>query len=146
MPRTPPCDHLRGIWITGKTGIGKSVYAREHYPDYYPKDCNKWWDGYRGEKNVIMDDMAPEHGKFLATYMKHWGDHQQCVLQTKGGAEPSRHEWFVVTSQYTIHEVFGENSHHEAAIQRRFKTIRLPFAMTPPQAYTSSLSDREDEV
>ncbi len=46
MPKVPPCDHLRGIWITGKSGVGKSVYARKHYPDYYAKDCNKWWDGY----------------------------------------------------------------------------------------------------
>lgn len=92
-------DHLRGIWIWGKAGAGKSRWVREQCnQSLYPKLCNKWWDGYQGEKYVVMDDIMPQHN-VLAQQLKIWADRYDCILETKGGAVHSNYEYFFITGQ-----------------------------------------------
>ena len=119
---------VRGVWIYGKAGYGKSRLARRDYPDAYPKLCNKWWDGYNNQKHVIMDDIGPEH-KVLGQQLKIWADRYGCILENKGGAMASAYDTFVVTSQYSIEEIFGDDEKTVEALKRRFKVIHLPFKM-----------------
>lgn len=44
----------QAIWIVGKSGVGKSWYAKSFMP--YMKAQNKWWDGYEGQSEVLIDD------------------------------------------------------------------------------------------
>lgn len=52
------------IWITGGTGSGKSHMAYENYtPDTHYNlntDDKGWWEGYKGQKNVIINDFKGE--------------------------------------------------------------------------------------
>lgn len=54
----------KGTWITGETGSGKSHTA---FKDYNPKthylfntEDKGWWDGYTGQKTVIINDFKGE--------------------------------------------------------------------------------------
>jgi len=38
---------------------------------------------------------------------------------------PSAHEFFIVTSQYTLEEIFWEDKHTLAALQRRYKDVHM---------------------
>lgn len=116
-------DHLRGIWIYGAAGTGKSRWVREHCKDLYDKNANKWWDGYLKQKYVVIDDWMPEH-ECLAYHLKKWGDRYACTLETKGGAIAANYDWIIITSQYTIEECFKDPKNVEA-IKRRFQEYSI---------------------
>lgn len=67
----------KGVWYVGDSGAGKSFNARKDYPDAYIKNCNKWWEGYKKEKYVIMDDIDKNH-ECLGHHLKIWTDHYGC--------------------------------------------------------------------
>lgn len=45
-----------GEWIFGPSGVGKSEYAFSHPNAYVYANDGGWWDGYRGEDVVIIDE------------------------------------------------------------------------------------------
>lgn len=113
-------EECRGIWIWGEPGTGKTTFARTEYgEDVYIKPQSKWWDGYRGQQIVILDDLDSD---CLSHYLKIWADKWSCTGEVKHGTVALNYEKFIVTSNFSIDELFSKLPETtREAIKRRFK-------------------------
>lgn len=113
-----------GMYLYGPPGIGKTFFCREfakiHSASIYVKMHNKWWDGYRGEEIVVLEDMDHSTAKHMGHFLKEWVDEAPFPAETKGGFTRIRPVLFIVTSNYPISELWPEDLALQEAIKRRF--------------------------
>lgn len=121
---------LEHEWYWGAAGTGKTMKARKENPGAFIKSCNKWWDGYTGQDVVIIEDFDIRH-ECLAHYMKIWADRWKFPAEVKGSAIVIRPRKVIVTSNYSIGEIWMKASDLEP-LQRRFKEVSFPLNQNFP--------------
>lgn len=126
MAKMTDLESTCGTWYYGPPGVGKSHKARVDFPEAYMKMQNKWWCGYQGEENIIIDDYD---SKALGHHLKIWADKYAFIAETKGYAISIRPKHIVVTSNYSIDEIFPDDQVLAKAIKRRFNVIHCPLPL-----------------
>lgn len=124
LPTPPDLEKLDNEWIYGATGIGKSRSWRARYPSgYYLKSLDEKWNNYRGEKIVVIEDIDI-YNRALGGPLKRWADHYAFPADKKYGYLVIRPEKIIVTSNYSIREIWPDAQTYEP-LERRFKITHL---------------------
>lgn len=124
LPPVDPLESTCGIWLIGSTGSGKSRGVRLQYPDVYPKPLNKWWDGYSDQESVLLDDVDHGQSSWIGNFLKIWADHYPFIAEKKGGSMLIRPQRVIVTSQYSIEDLFTDLE-LQNALKRRFNVVNV---------------------
>lgn len=87
--------HVTVYW--GPTGVGKSHRAwAEAGIDAYPKDPrSKFWDGYRDQKHVVIDEFR---GDIDVAHILRWFDKYPVIVEVKGSSVVFKAERIWITS------------------------------------------------
>lgn len=111
----------------GPTGVGKTHQAFMNYPDAYIKDTTKWWEGYHGQTNVILDEFAGSYNKTSLNETLRILDKWPYRVENKGGSEPFCATTIIVTTNIHPWNWYNWNGREEQldALARRFCTVRI---------------------
>ena len=107
----------------GKSGTGKSRRAFTEATElcYYKDPRTKWWDGYQGQPNVIIDEFR---GTIDISHILRWLDRYPVSVETKGGSEPLCATKFWFTSNLDPKEWYPLLDEETfAALKRRFTLV-----------------------
>lgn len=119
----PPALEKEVVVFWGPTGTGKSRDAwTQAGLDAYPKDPrSKFWDGYRGEKFVVVDEFR---GGIDIAHMLRWLDRYPVRVEVKGSSRPLLMEKIWITSNLHPKDWYAElDEETKNALMRRLKIV-----------------------
>lgn len=104
-PRLPKPRHISTLWYYGDTGTGKTARAKlachEMGLTLFEKksETKQWWDGYRGEQAILLDDFRGSDMSFHSfLQLTDPFRSPSMKVQVKGGTVDLRATYFFVTS------------------------------------------------
>lgn len=87
---------------------------------------NKWWDGFQGQKIVILEDYDPTCLEKVSGHdLKIWTDRYPFLGEVKGASAYIHLSKFIITSQYRLDDCFPFCPKLSEALHRRFQEIQV---------------------
>lgn len=111
-------------WFYGETGCGKTYQAiQELGSDYYKcMTTGKWFQGYDGHENILIDDMRKNFMKF--SEFLQFIDRYPFRVETKGGSRQFLGRHIIITSCHHPEDLY-ETREDIKQLLRRIDEIRL---------------------
>lgn len=105
------------VW-TGHPGTGKSKLAWELHPNAYSWNQSSWWERYRGQDTVIVDEFEPY--KTGLSYINKLTDRYPLIVDVKNSSA----DFISKTIIFISNHPFNEWGHlYTLSFQRRIKKI-----------------------
>ena len=126
-------SHNHFLWLYGGTGtlksynahiVGEVIYhflveycqkrklelpKEELYKNAYKKKLTKWWNNYKFQKVVIIEEATKDFVKNYMSHIKIWFDQYAFPAEYKGGEIGLiRPEFIIVTSNYSLDDCFRQ--------------------------------------
>lgn len=113
------------LWFHGGTGTGKTRTAFETYPNAWMSGRNlKWWDGYDGHEEVIVDDFRRDFCTFheLLRIL----DRYPYRVEIKGGSKQLLAKVIVVTCPWAPDVLYQSRCAEDIGqLMRRITEVRM---------------------
>lgn len=112
-------------WLWGRTGLGKSRFAREigagdHYKLAIPTGNSCWFDGYDGQDTLIIEELNPL--KIDIDKLKELTDRYELILPIKNAHTWGLYTKVVITSQRKLEDCYPfAHADDIEAMRRRIK-------------------------
>lgn len=103
----------------GGAGTGKTRWAYDNYPDLYSKPRGEWWDGYTGQKTILLDDY---YGYLPYCELLRVLDRYPYQVPVKGGFIQGQWDTVIITSNKHPSEWYSKGL--TDALSRRFTEIK----------------------
>lgn len=141
-----PIKKLKVFWLYGPPGTGKSQFCYDQDEDVFSPISEKWWDGYNGEKRILIDDFRPNWCSFdkLLKLL----DKYPLRIEAKGTSMQAQWNTVYITTPHNIDNTFINSEENLAQLHRRVTdVIEFERIDTEPEAmYLQTIHKIDGEI